>query len=274
MPELPEVETVRRSLEREFLNLRLKKLEVRESRLLQNCSEKELKRAVLNNKLEAMERRAKFLILGFGDYAILFHLRMTGWFHLKPTKNPRLILEFDRKKLYFEDTRRFATLSLFETAQLSQCAPLAQLGIEPFYKNYTLENFFEIIKSAQEIKRLLLDQTKIAGLGNIYASEALFASKIHPLRLASSLTRTEAKALFQSIEKILAQAIQEQGTTIQNYRSLDGVGNFQNLLAVYDRANHPCIRCKAIIERVVQGGRSSYFCPRCQRLEGQKRRYS
>jgi formamidopyrimidine-DNA glycosylase len=265
MPELPEVETVRRSLEREFLKRRLEKLALHEPRLLQNCSEKKLKRALLKQKLESVGRRAKFLILGFGHHSIVFHLRMTGWFHLKPTKNPRLILEFNQKKLYFEDTRRFATLYLAETKHLPKLKPLAQLGIEPFNENYTLVNFRQALKSAQEIKRWLLDQTKIAGLGNIYASEALFASQIHPMRPASKVTPKEAQKLFVQIEKILSQAIEEQGTTIESYRSLDGIGNFQNFLAVYDRASQPCIRCKTSIERIVQGGRSSYFCPRCQK---------
>ena len=266
MPELPEVETIRRSLEREILDLQLRDLEVHEPRLLQNCTEKELKRALVGNEVGKLARRAKFLIFDFGKHSMVFHLRMTGWFSVDCPQNPRLILEFDRKTLYFEDTRRFATLHLSETKRLAQLKPLAQLGIEPFHPSYTLSNFRKLLESAQEIKRLLLDQTKIAGLGNIYACEALFAGKVHPARPAASLSAQKAKRLFTQIEKILERAISEQGTTVDTYRSLDGVGNFQNFLAVYDRENQPCIYCETIIERLEQGGRSSYFCPRCQRL--------
>ncbi|MBI1742305.1 bifunctional DNA-formamidopyrimidine glycosylase/DNA-(apurinic or apyrimidinic site) lyase [Candidatus Acetothermia bacterium] len=265
MPELPEVETIRRSLEREVLNLQLRDLEVHEPRLLQNCTEKELKRALIGNKVGKLGRRAKFLIFDFGKHSIVFHLRMTGWFSLDRPQKPRLILKFDRKTLYFEDTRRFGTLHLTETKNLSELQPLAQLGIEPFHPSYTLKNFRASLQSPQEIKRSLLDQTKIAGLGNIYACEALFASKIHPERSASSLSAQEVKRLFTQIEKMLERAISEQGTTVDTYRSLDGVGNFQNFLAVYDRENQPCIHCKATIERLEQGGRSSYCCPKCQK---------
>jgi formamidopyrimidine-DNA glycosylase len=266
VPELPEVETIRRSLEREFLGRRLERIKILEPRLLQNCSEKELKRALVGQKLEKLGRRAKFLLLEFGQHSAVLHLRMTGWFHLASAINPRLILEFDKQTLYFEDTRRFATLHLAKTEKLGELKPLARLGIEPFHPNYTLKNFRQILKKPQEIKRLLLDQTQIAGIGNIYASEALFASRIHPLRPANRLNSRETKRLFTQIEKILTRAIEAQGTTIASYRSLDGTGNFQNFLAVYERAGQPCPRCTRPIARLVQGGRSSYFCPGCQTL--------
>jgi formamidopyrimidine-DNA glycosylase len=266
MPELPEVETIRRALERELVGRRLTALSVHEPRLLQKASERELKRALLGHRLKMVGRRAKFLLFDFGRHTAVLHLRMTGWPTLNPIEQPRFVFQFTHhKKLYFQDTRRFATLSLVESASLDELPPLAQLGIEPFGKDYTLKNFFRLLQTDQEIKRLLLDQRKIAGLGNIYACEALFAGKIHPQRSANSLSRVEAQRLFTRIQKILARAIAEQGTSVSTYRLLTGEsGNFQNLLRVYDREGEPCYRCRTPIVRTEQGGRGTYFCPKCQ----------
>ncbi len=266
MPELPEVETIRRALERELEGEKLKALRVYEPRLLQNASERELKRTLLGYRLKTVGRRAKFLLFDFGQHTAVLHLRMTGWPTLSPIEQPRFVFEFTHnKKLYFQDTRRFATLSLVESAKLDELPSLARLGPEPLGKGYTLKNFFKLLQTDQEIKRLLLDQRKVAGLGNIYVCEALFASKIHPQRPANSLSQAEAQRLFTQIEKILARAIAEQGTSVSTYRLLRGEpGNFQNLLRVYDRAGEPCSRCRTPIERITQGGRGTYFCPRCQ----------
>lgn len=266
MPELPEVETIRRAVERELVGRRLTALSVHEPRLLQNAPERELKRTLLGHHLRAVGRRAKLLLFDFGKHTAVLHLRMTGWLTLSLVEKPRLVFEFTQnKKLYFQDRRRFATLSLVESAKLDELPSLARLGIEPLGKDYTLKNFFKRLQTDQEIKRLLLDQCKIAGLGNIYACEALFASKIHPQRPANSLSRAEAQRLFTKIEKILARAIAEQGTSVSTYRLLTGEsGNFQNFLRVYDRAGKPCYRCRTLIVRIEQGGRGTYFCPKCQ----------
>jgi formamidopyrimidine-DNA glycosylase len=266
MPELPEVETLRRALERELVGRKLLSLVVHESRLLHNTSEREMRRALIGQRLKTMGRRAKFLLFDFGKYTAVLHLRMTGWLTLNSIEQPRFVFEFTKnKKLYFQDTRRLATLYLIESAKLHELPPLASLGIEPFQKDYTLTNFLELLQTDQEIKRLLLDQRKVAGLGNIYACEALFASKIHPQCPASSLSQTEARRLFTQIEKILGRAIAEQGTSVSTYRLLTGEsGNFQNLLRVYDRESEPCITCKTLIKRIEQGGRGTYFCSKCQ----------
>lgn len=266
MPELPEVETLRRALERELVGRRLTALSVHEPRLLQNASERELKRTLLGHRLKTVGRRAKFLLLDFGKHTAVLHLRMTGWLTLSPVEKPRFVFEFTQnKKLYFQDRRRFATLSLVESTRLDELPSLAQLGIEPLGKDYTLKNFLKLLQTDQEIKRLLLDQRKIAGLGNIYACEALFASKIHPQRPANNLSRAEAQRLSTQIEKILARAIAAQGTSVSTYRLLRGEsGNFQNFLRVYDRAGEPCIQCETPIVRIEQGGRGTYFCPECQ----------
>lgn len=266
MPELPEVETLRRALAQELEGRTLTALKIYEPRLLQNASEQKLQRALVSRRLRAVRRRAKFLLFDFGKNTVVLHLRMTGWLTLHPIENPRFVFEFTRNRtLYFSDTRRLATLHLVPSAQAHTLPPLAKLGIEPFQNNYTFENFIALLQSEQEIKRFLLDQRKIAGIGNIYACEALFASQIHPQRPAKSLSRSEARRLFTQIEKILARAIMEQGTTVRTYRVLTGEpGSFQNFLRVYDRAGEPCVRCRTPIVRIEQGGRGTYFCPRCQ----------
>lgn len=266
MPELPEVETLRRALDRELAGRTLQTVTIYEPRLLQNTSEREFKRALIGQRLRCVNRRAKFLLFDFGHHTAVLHLRMTGWPTLTPVPTPRFVFEFDQKKtLYFSDTRRLATLHLVPTARAHTLPPLHSLGLEPFQSDYTFENFLALLQTDQEIKRLLLDQRKIAGLGNIYACEALFASKIHPQRAAKSLSRAEARRLFAQIKKILARAIAEQGTTVKTYRQLEGdSGNFQNFLSVYDRAGEPCVRCQTPIQRLTQGGRGTYFCPRCQ----------
>lgn len=267
MPELPEVETLRRALAQELEGRTLKALKIYEPRLLQNASEQELQRALVSRRLRAVKRRAKFLLFDFGKHTVILHLRMTGWPTLSPIENPRFVFEFTRDRtLYFSDTRRLATLYLVPSAQAHELPPLAKLGIEPFQSSYTFENFWTLLQTEQEIKRLLLDQHKIAGIGNIYACEALFASKIHPQRPANSLSQAEARRLFTQIEQILARAIAEQGTSVRTYRVLTGEpGGFQNFLRVYDREGKPCVRCRTPIVRIEQGGRGTYFCPRCQK---------
>ena len=267
MPELPEVETLRRALARELEGCTLTALRIHEPRLLQNASEQELIQALVGRRLRAVKRRAKFLLFDFGQHTVVLHLRMTGWPTLSSIRNPRFVFEFAHNKtLYFSDTRRLATLHLVPSAQAHKLPPLAELGIEPFQPSYTFENFWALLQTEQEIKKLLLDQRKITGIGNIYACEALFASKIHPQRPANSLARSEARRLFVQIEHILKQAIAAQGTSVRTYRVLTGeLGNFQNFLRVYDRAGKPCIRCRTPIVRIEQGGRGTYFCPRCQK---------
>lgn len=267
MPELPEVETIRRALDRELAGRTLRALAIYEPRLLQNASEQECKRALVGRRLERVGRRAKFLLFDFGQHTTVLHLRMTGWPTLQPVEYPRFVFEFDSNKtLYFQDTRRFAMLHLARSDRVHKLPPLARLGIEPFQKNYTLKNFLKLLQTDQEIKRLLLAQHKIAGVGNIYACEALFASKIHPQRPAKSLSPSEAQQLFAQIKKILARAIAEQGTTVSTYRQPGGAsGNFQNLLLVYGRESTPCAQCRTPIVRLKQGGRGTYFCPQCQR---------
>lgn len=265
MPELPEVETIRRGLEREFLDAQLSEIEVRDRRLLQNCPISKLEE-LRGKALKRVARRGKFLILDFDSLALVIHLRMTGRLLPQEEGHTRLILQFSGgKQLVLDDSRRFATLHCTPTDRLEELEPLRRLGLEPLTDNYTLESFSRILRTKQEIKRLLLDQGKLAGLGNIYANEALFRAKIHPQRRADSLSEREVRRLFTEIPRVLEEALAAQGTTISDYRTASGnPGGFQPFLKVYGRAGEPCHRCKTPIEQLEQGGRSSYFCPKCQ----------
>jgi len=263
MPELPEVETIRRGLAH-LKGRELTGVEVRDPRLLQGCSSAELEG--LQGHLNEISRRGKFLIFEFDEQALVLHLGMTGRLLPHEGRYTRLVLHFSDEELVLDDPRRFASLHYVRVAELEALKPLRRLGIEPFTASYTFENFRKILQTRQEIKRLLLDQRKLAGLGNIYASEALFRAGIHPLRPASSLSRAEARRLFEAIPELLEEAITAQGTTISDYRTASGEsGRFQEFLQVYNRADEPCRRCGSTIERIEQGGRSTYFCPECQR---------
>jgi formamidopyrimidine-DNA glycosylase len=265
VPELPEVETIRRGLEQEFLHLQLEEVRVRDRRLLQNCSVSDLEK-LRGRKLEKVARRGKFLILLFGEYALVIHPRMTGRFLPQEGRYTRMVLQFKGgKRLAFDDPRRFATLHCVKSDALEELEPLRRLGIEPFMPSYTFEHFSRVLRTKQEIKRLLLEQRKLAGLGNIYANEVLFRARIHPLHPANSLSQEEARRLFEAIPQLLEEALAAQGTTISDYRTASGEsGSFQFFLEIYGRAGQPCRHCGTPIEKITQGGRSSYFCPKCQ----------
>ena len=269
MPELPEVETIRRDLEPLILNKKLANIAVKEKvHLLKNCTASQLKQAIVGEKLNEIGRRGKFLLFHFGDYVMLLHLRMSGRLLTEESKHSRMIMQFsDETNVYFDDARRFGSLHLVEAADLEELPSIKRLGIEPFQDDYTFENFRERLQSTQEVKRWLLDQQKISGLGNIYVCEALHISKIHPLRLAISLSKAEAKKLFDAIPKVLEHAIYARGTSISTYASPNGeLGNFQEDFKVYSREGDVCFGCGSEIRRIVQGGRSSFFCERCQPL--------
>jgi formamidopyrimidine-DNA glycosylase len=267
MPELPEVETIRRDLEHKIVGKTLCNLEVKERvHLLKNCSASELKKTMIGQRLMAMKRRGKYLLFCFEKSVLVLHLRMSGRLLLEPAKHTRLVLEFSKNKtIYFDDARRFGALYLSSQKELEDLPTLQKLGIEPFSKDYSLKNFRFKLNSKQEVKRWLLDQSKITGVGNIYACEALFEARINPERVANLLSTPESKRLFEAVLEILKRAIESKGTSIDSYRMPSGeLGNFQKNFSVYDRLKEPCHRCQTPISRISQAGRSTYFCPNCQ----------
>lgn len=267
MPELPEVETIRRGLEQEAIGCALQDVHVHEQeRLLRNCTPGDLKRRLVGVRLRAVGRKGKFLVFDFHPHAVVLHLRMSGRLLLKPAQHTRLRLDFGPTSIFLDDARRFAMLYLGETACLEELRPIRDLGIDPLSPEYEWEAFARLLRSKQEIKRLLLDQHKIAGLGNIYASESLFWARVHPVRPAEALSTAAARALYRTIPRVLTEAIEAGGTTFRSYQMPSGeLGRFQHDFCVYGREGAPCRRCGATIERIAQGGRSSFLCPQCQR---------
>lgn len=268
MPELPEVETVRATLENEIKNEVIIGIDLYYSKLIQN----ELKwfiKSILNQKIHRIDRMGKYLIFILDDYAMIIHLRMEGKFFIKTDepidKHEHVIFQFESgRNLRYHDVRKFGTISLLDINTYLDEYPLIQLGKEP--KNLEYHHFFEMIKNRKtSIKQILLDQHIIAGLGNIYVDETLFLSKIHPTRVASSITLEDAKHIIFSATEVLDKATKLGGTTIRSYTSSLGVhGRFQNELNVHMKQGEPCPVCQTEIIKMKVGGRGTYVCPKCQ----------
>jgi len=263
MPELPEVETIVRGLST-MRGARIDELEVLDQRLALPVHE------IVGKTIEEIERRGKYILFCLssgGD--LIVHLRMSGRLTLTRSsveeKHTRFVLHLDRGKVYFINPRRLGTV------EYSRNGFPHNLGIDPFDLEFTPQHLEEIVTpSRAPIKPLLMDQRRIAGLGNIYAAEALWRAGIDPRRAGNTLTRKEIRALYPAILGILQNAIDNMGTTfgetVSDYRNVYGdYGGFQDLLAVYGRGKEPCPRCGESITRIVQAGRSTFFCPGCQR---------
>jgi formamidopyrimidine-DNA glycosylase len=277
MPELPEVETIARTLAPNVRGRVITGIELIDRPLLRKGNRKGLE-AMRGRRILGVRRRGKMLLIECdGGRALVFHLKMTGQFLFARSGTPRdkhtrLVIRFDDGKnaLHFRDVRKFGFLLCVEGEPESACRELASLGSEPL--EVGLPEFTAILRGRKgRIKSLLLDQTRIAGIGNIYADEMLFDARIHPETPASSLTNPRVAQLHDSMKKILALAIESNGSTLQNYRDADGnKGSFQELHKVYDRNGEPCVVCGTAVRMMRIGGRSSHFCPRCQRKRARR----
>ncbi|MEG6617032.1 bifunctional DNA-formamidopyrimidine glycosylase/DNA-(apurinic or apyrimidinic site) lyase [Peptococcaceae bacterium 1198_IL3148] len=273
MPELPEVETVKRSLEKLIIGLKISDVEVLAPSVVVD-HQPESFRAILNGlQVENLQRRGKYLIINLSDQlTLVIHLRMTGRLvYLTPDQPPpkytHLLFHFDNQsRLAFADMRRFGRINLLPTAELKKLSGLKDLGPEPLTGDFSIDYLHQTLKKRRtKIKPLLLNQTFVAGLGNIYADEALHRAQIHPERLAAELNAEEMARLYQAIVGVLTQGIENRGTSFSDY--VDGLGNKgsnQHLLKAYNREGEPCHRCGNLILRKKVGGRSSYYCPQCQ----------
>lgn len=275
MPELPEVETIARKLEPELLGRTIKEADLRWSRALAAPSPRKFKEQIKGQKIEEVTRRAKFLILSLSTPALsnvegfhlLIHLRMSGDLYvrnstIKPDKHDRLVLKLSgNKSLVFNDTRKFGRVWLTSNPE----EILGNLGPEPLGRDFTSQWLYESLqKRRRQLKPLLLDQTFLAGLGNIYTDEALHLARLHPLKRSDSVTQKQAEALHEAIRKILREGIRRNGASIDwVYRG----GEFQNYFRVYDRKGKPCRVCGTKIERITVGQRGAHFCPNCQALK-------
>jgi len=273
MPELPEVETIRRSLEPRLVGRRLAGCRLPGRHVLQDCRPDKL-RKLRGLRVLGLGRRGKYLIIALEDKtSLVFHLKMTGQFFFGPTGRPLdrhthfvLRLAGGREDLRFRDVRKFGRLRLVEGEGSEGAALFPGLGPEPL--EVGLEDFTRLIRRrAGRLKSLLLNQSFLAGIGNIYADEILFAARLHPRASAAGLSPAKVRRLWLSVRRILGRAVARGGSTIRDYRDAEGrVGLFQLEHKVYGRATQPCYRCRRPIRREVLGGRSTHFCPRCQAL--------
>ncbi len=274
MPELPEVETIRRSLQKSIINRTILQIKLSEKARIEHTDRNQLIETLNGSRIITIERRGKYLLLNLeSQWTLVIHLGMTGKlvFHVKQSevqKHDHLIIEFnDQSYLVFNDARRFGKISLTRQSDIHLHPFLCKLGIEYNDVGMKEDLIKKISKSKSSIKSVLLDQTIIAGIGNIYACEILFESKIHPEKKSNFLTLIDINRLLKVIRKILELAIELGGSSIKDY--IDGTGHkgsMQNYLKVYDRENKECVNCKSIILRITEQGRSTWFCPKCQKL--------
>jgi len=272
MPELPEVEVIRRGLAPVLVGRRFLAVQVGDKRLRQQSSPQELRRWVLGRRLEGLRRRGKYLRFDLeGGVTLLIHLGMTGRLLLGPPPSPplphvHLVFQLEGGlELFFQDTRRFGQVLVFPPGE--DPPPLARVGAEPFSRKVTPAWLAEQARGrSRPIKNFLLDARILAGIGNIYACEILFAARLHPATPAARLTLADWDRVLTETRRILKHAIKKGGTTVANYLNSKGeAGLFQLELLVYGRTGEPC-RCGAPINRLVQAGRSTFFCPLCQPL--------
>ena len=271
MPELPEVETIRRQLAPVVAGRRLVRFEVLDPRWCEPLAPEGLADAVLGREVERLARHGKYLDWQLsGEIHLLMHLRMTGTLLLEAGEPPpyaRVRIEFDDlKNLWFSDPRRFGTGQLVVGDAELERFVAARLGIEPFDERFGGAHLRSLAKGRRgPIKSFLLDQRNLAGVGNIYADEALFAAGVHPRRAAGSLTGKQYALLADAIRDVLAAGIDSQGASIDDFRHLDGArGSFQDRFLVHRREGEPCPRCARPIEKIVVGGRGTYVCRHCQ----------
>ena len=274
MPELPEVETVRRGLERRAVGRTIRAVEILNSWIIQGDSPV-FRRRLEGRWISSVRRKGKSLALellsqnGEPPAYLLVRLGMTGQLTVSPRQAPlllhthvRIALDEGREELRYRDPRRFGMLRCCTTAELDEA--FDRLG--PDALKITLQQFKEALHGhSGAIKGWLLNQQMLAGLGNIYADEALFDSRIHPQTPAGALSHPASRALHRAVQKVLHRAVTLQGTTFRDYVDIDGnPGNFEPRLSAYRRTNQPCPRCGKPIRRIIVCGRSSHFCPRCQ----------
>jgi formamidopyrimidine-DNA glycosylase len=264
MPELPEVETIARTLLPALVGKTVLSADLRWPRTLSAPSPSSFKKRIKGQRIETISRRAKFLDIQLSELHLLIHLRMSGDLLVvlggyQPAKHDRLIIELSEDtRLIFSDPRKFGRVWLVDNpAKLFQ-----DLGPEPLSDAFTPDWLYTALQlRRRQIKPLLLDQAFLAGLGNIYTDEALHMAKLHPLSPSDAVTRKQAKKLWQAIREVLEEGIRRNGASIDwVYRG----GDFQNHFRVYGRTGAPCPVCKTTIERITVGQRGTHFCPHCQ----------
>lgn len=304
MPELPEVETIRRELRKKIVGRTIESVEVRLPKMVfvgpatvsnirkgSSATVSKFRKSLTGKKVVSVKRRAKMLLLDlFGGGTVLIHLKMTGQliFAAKgarkavklfnspsarklelPHKHTHAVFKFrDGSRLFFNDLRQFGYLRFVRSNELSKVAELKRCGPEPLSRDFTLAYWQAKLKSRPKttIKQLLMDSQAVAGIGNIYSDEILYRARIRPTRKVSSLSRAESRVLFGCITEILLSALCHHGSSVGDYFRVDGSeGEYGRRHRVYARAGEKCKECRATIKSVKLGGRTSSFCPKCQK---------
>jgi formamidopyrimidine-DNA glycosylase len=274
VPELPEVETVRRQLEPALVGRRFERVEINDSRLVRPLEPLEVAAELEGERVAAVERRGKYLIVRFeSGRVLLIHLRMTGSLRhvrggaLQDDPHRRAVVRLDDgSDVTYRDVRRFGTWVVVEPPDVAPYLD-ARLGPEPLERSFSASQLAERLAGRRApIKAALLDQRTLAGMGNIYVDEALWRAKIHPLTPAAALDRDEVQRLTRAIKDALRAGIARQGATLRDYARPDGgSGSMQHEFKVYGRDGEPCDRCGTPIEKIRAGGRGTWFCPFCQK---------
>jgi formamidopyrimidine-DNA glycosylase len=270
LPELPEVETIKAQLAPRLEGRMLARVEILDPRLTRPIDLFEVAEELEGDVVVAVERRGKYLLLRFeSGLALLVHLRMTGSFGFTPVSHERAVVELDDgSRLAYRDVRRFGTWLVLEDAELEPYLATKN-GPEPLGPRFTSRWLgTQLAQRRAPLKAVLLDQRVVAGLGNIYADEALWRARLSPLRPANSLSAAESTRLARAIRAALRTGIERQGSTLSDYRAPDGAaGSMQEEFRVYGRDGEPCPRCRTTITKTRVGGRGTWYCPRCQPLE-------
>ena len=274
MPELPEVETIKNDVRTHLLGRRVSAVDLKDPTLVRRPAPEEFVSRLVHNAFVSADRRAKYLIIGLdsGDSLVL-QLAITGQFILvrpveRLSKNTRLIVDLeDGGELRLVDASGYARAQLLRAEEIAEALRLEELGPDPTSPGLAVAQLRALLAGRRgRIKSLLIDQRFLAGLGNIYADEALFRAGIHPAREARSLGEDEVARLFEAMRQVLLTGIAKRGTTIATYRDLLGQpGHYQEELQVFRRTGLPCPRCGGPVEMIRLGARDTHFCPRCQR---------
>jgi len=270
MPELPEVETVARGLTGELVGQTFTGVTVRWPKTVAFPTVAQFEKQIVGQRVASVGRRGKYVVVNLDEGALLVHLKMSGRLQVMPSGKPQdkhthTVFDLDNgRQLCFHDVRKFGRIYLVDDpAQVT-----GRLGPEPLAVDFSVDDFHGLLaRRSGRLKSLLLNQEFLAGLGNIYADESLFAARLHPLRKADSLTPEEQVELYQAIRTVLGRAVEGRGTTLEDRGYLDTrgrAGTYQDQVTVYSRMGEPCLVCDSAIERIVVGGRSTHYCPHCQ----------
>ena len=272
MPELPEVEVIRRDLVPKVEGRRIVEARLAEGRLTRRCgTPRKVEAALVGRRVTRLRRRGKFFLFDLDGESLVVRLGMTGqllWWEngegFHPDRHTHACLTFDAGGvLSYRDIRKFGEMFILPTAALEHTL---QIGVEPLSSKFTAQALREMCRASTRIKPLLLNQTKIAGIGNIYADEALFRAGVRPTRRAASLDANEVRSLRDAIRAVLRAGIRHRGSSIANYRDASGEpGQFAARHRVYHRHGKPCLVCGTVIRRILLGQRGTHFCPGCQR---------